>query len=128
MFSYFQNQQFPTICNQTWFYNQPAYQYTYSFYSPGIFEWNYLIEQNQNNWPFTTNENKSASINLTKPLINYKNFDFKQQTRKINDGSGFSLISNLNSSNSLISYDDEKIRTIYDVFRKAYKLSGILMI
>lgn len=125
MFSFYQNQNFSNFCPQNWFYNQPVYhQYSYSFYSPELFEWNYSIEQNQNNWPFTIDENQAATKS-NKPLINYKNFDFKQQTRKINDGNGFSLISNLNSSNSLISFGDDKIRTIYDVFRKANKSSGI---
>ncbi|CAF0704324.1 unnamed protein product [Brachionus calyciflorus] len=122
---FFYNQNYPFFLNQNvqvyWpsacCYNQQMFNCTSYFHQPEYFEFDYLIGQNIYN---------SASLTGTrsvKSLINYDNFDYKQQTRKLYSGNGSSLISNLNKTNSIISYDDEKIRTIYDVFRKSKNTS-----
>lgn len=122
MFPYFQNQTWPYAPLSCSLIPSVYQYYNFNVSFPQPYVYNYTIGASQNN-SFSTS-NQISQTRTAESLINYKDFNFKNQVRRVHDGKYFSYISNLNTANHLISYNDEKNRTVYDIFRNSYKTLG----
>ncbi|RNA35284.1 long-chain-fatty-acid-- ligase 5 [Brachionus plicatilis] len=116
------NAQFTCFSAYSQPFNQENYAHNNFYFAPQPFSFNGTFFADQNS--YVSQSNRQPMPKSTESLIDYANFDYKRQARKVCDGKGFSYISNLNSANHLIPYHDEKTRTIFDIFRQAYKSSG----